>query len=99
MLVNNRSYKKRSGIDRSGYTIGGKSGTAQVIRDGMYDDTMSELVGSYIGFVGPEGELPKYVIMVKMWGEGRSIDSSQAMALFDSISNYLIDYLKIKPRI
>ena len=97
MLVNNRSYKKRAGIDREGYAGGGKSGTAQVIRDGAYDDTMSELVGSYIGFVAPEGELPKYVIMVKMWGEGQSIDSGQAMQMFDSLSNYLIDYLKIKP--
>ena len=98
MLVNNRSYKVTSGVDRPGYTIGGKSGTAQVIKDGSYDDTMSELVGSYIGFVGPEGELPKYVIMVKMWGEGQDIDSGEAMKLFDSLSNYLIDYLKIKPK-
>ncbi|MBO7718443.1 penicillin-binding protein 2 [Candidatus Saccharibacteria bacterium] len=97
MLINNRSYRKRAGVDRDGYAIGGKSGTAQVVRDGAYDDTMSELVGSYIGFVGPEGELPKYVIMVKMWGEGQSIDSGQAMTMFDSLSNYLIDYLKIKP--
>lgn len=98
MLINNRSYKVRGGIDRPGYSIGGKSGTAQVIVNGAYDDTMSELVGSYIGFIAPEGELPKYVIMVKMWGEGQSIDSNQAMTLFDSLSNYLIDYYKIKPK-
>ena len=98
MLVNNRSYKVRGGIDRPGYSIGGKSGTAQVVVNGAYDDTMSELVGSYIGFVAPEGELPNYVIMVKMWGEGQSIDSGQAMTLFDSLSNYLIDYYKIKPK-
>ena len=98
MLVNNRSYKVRGGIDRPGYSIGGKSGTAQVVVNGAYDDTMSELVGSYIGFVAPEGELPNYVIMVKMWGEGQSIDSGQAMTMFDSLSNYLIDYYKIKPK-
>ena len=98
MLVNNRNYKVANGIDRLGYAIGGKSGTAQVIKDGSYDNTMSELVGSYIGFIGPEGELPKYVIMVKMWGEGQDIDSGEAMKLFDSLSNYLIDYLKIKPK-
>ena len=98
MLINNRSYKVRGGIDRPGYSIGGKSGTAQVVVNGAYDDTMSELVGSYIGFVAPEGELPKYVIMVKMWGEGQSIDSGQAMTMFDSLSNYLIDYYKIKPK-
>ena len=97
MLVNNRSYRKRQGIDRDGYAIGGKSGTAQVIRNGAYDDSFAELIGSYIGFVGPEGELPKYVIMVKMWGEGQSIGSGDAMELFDTLSNYMIDYLRIKP--
>ena len=97
MLINNRGYKVRGGIDRAGYAIGGKSGTAQVVVNGAYDDTFAQLVGSYIGFVGPSNELPKYVIMVKMWGEGQSIDSGQAMSLFDSLSNYLIDYLKIKP--
>lgn len=99
MLINNRSYKVTQGIDRSGYSIGGKSGTAQVVTDGAYDDTMSELVGTYIGFVSTEGELPKYVIMVKIWGEGESLDGTNAAgSLFDATSNYLIDYLKIKPK-
>ncbi|MBP5647915.1 penicillin-binding protein 2 [Candidatus Saccharibacteria bacterium] len=97
MFINNRNYKARAGIDRAGYAIGGKSGTAQVIKNGAYDDTMSETVGSYIGFVGPNGELPKYVIMVKMLGEGQYLDGGIASNLFDDIENYLIDYLKIKP--
>ncbi len=97
LLVNNRSYKVRSGIDRPGYSIGGKSGTAQVVRDGVYDDSFAELIGSYIGFIAPSGEMPKYVIMVKMWGEGQSIASGDAMNLFDKLSNYMIDYMKIKP--
>ena len=99
MLINNRNYKVRGGIDKPGYAIGGKSGTAQVIRNGAYDDTYAESVGSYIGFVGPEGELTKYVIMVKMWGEGQSVGSGDAMSLFDQISNYTIKYLKIKPKV
>lgn len=99
MLVNNRNYKVRQGIDRVGYAIGGKSGTAQVIVNGSYDNTMSEVIGSYIGFLGPSGELPKYVIMVKMWGEGQYVDSGTAMSLFDALSNYTIDYLKIKPKV
>lgn len=97
MLINNRSYKARNGIDRDGYDIGGKSGTAQVVRNGAYDDTFAELVGSYIGFITPSGEMPQYVIMTKMWGEGQSIGSSDAMDLFDKLSNYLIDYYKVKP--
>ena len=99
MLIYNRGYKVTGGIDRPGYAIGGKSGTAQVVVNGAYDDTFAQLVGSYIGFVGPSGELPKYVIMVKMWGEGASIGSGDAMDLFDKLSNYLIDYQKIKPKV
>ena len=97
MLINNRNYKVRNGIDRYGYDVGGKSGTAQVIVDGSYDNTMSNLVGSYIGFVATSGEMPKYVIMTKMWGEGQALGGGEAGDLFDDLSNYIIDYLKIKP--
>lgn len=97
MLINNREYLVRGGVDRPGYDIGGKSGTAQVIKNGAYDDTFAELIGSYIGFIAPSGEMPEYVIMTKMWGEGASIASSEALDLFSSLSNYLIDYYKIKP--
>ena len=93
MLINNRSYKN----DRPGYDVGGKSGTAQVVRNGAYDDTFAELVGSYIGFVAPKGGMPEYVIMTRMWGEGQSIGSGDAMDLFGSLYEYLIDYLKLKP--
>lgn len=93
MLVNNRSYKN----DRAGYDIGGKSGTAQVVRNGAYDDSFAELVGSYIGFIAPSGGMPQYVIMTRMWGEGQSIGSGDAMDLFDALYPYLIDYFKIKP--
>ncbi|MBR3253926.1 penicillin-binding protein 2 [Candidatus Saccharibacteria bacterium] len=97
MLINNRSYKLRAGIDREGYDVGGKSGTAQVIVDGAYDDSMTNLIGSYIGFVAPAGEMPKYLIMTKMWGEGQALSGGEAQELFDVLSNYVIDYMKIKP--
>lgn len=97
MLVNNRDYKVRGGIDRAGYSVGGKSGTAQVIKNGAYDDTMSETVGTYIGFVAPKDGMPEYVIMVKMLGEGAYLDGGIASNLFDTVSNYVIDYYKIKP--
>ena len=97
MFINNRDYKVKGGVDRPGYAIGGKSGTAQVIKDGAYDDTMNETVGTYIGFVGPSGELPQYVIMVKMLGEGQHLDGTIASKFFDDVENYLIDYFKIKP--
>ena len=97
MLINNRDYKRLGKIDPDGYDIGGKSGTAQVVVNGAYDDTMANLAGSYIGFIAPKGEMPKYVIMVKMWGEGQSLDGVIAGELFDAISNYVIKDQKIKP--
>lgn len=97
MLINNRNYKVRGGIDKPGYAVGGKSGTAQVIVNGAYDNTMSNLVGSYIGFVGSAGELPQYVIMTKMWGEGAALSGGEAQDLFDTLSNYVINYLKVRP--
>ncbi|MBQ2695289.1 penicillin-binding protein 2 [Candidatus Saccharibacteria bacterium] len=99
MLIHNRDYKVKDGTDKPGYDVGGKSGTAQVVVNGAYDDTYAQLIGSYIGFVAPSGEMPQYIIMTKMWGEGQSIDSGIAMDLFNSLSNYVIDYLKIKPNI
>ena len=97
MLIHNRNYKARAGIDAEGYDVGGKSGTAQVIVNGAYDDTMGNLIGSYIGFVAPSGEMPKYVIMAKMWGEGQALSGGEAQELFDDLSHFVIDYLKIKP--
>lgn len=97
MLINNRNYKVRGGIDWYGYAVGGKSGTAQVVVNGSYDDTMTNLVGSYIGFVAPAGKMPQYIIMAKMWGEGQALGGGEAGDLFDSLSHLVIDYLKIKP--
>ena len=97
MLINNRSYKARAGIDKPGYAVGGKSGTAQVIVNGAYDDSMANLIGSYIGFVGTSGEMPKYIIMTKMWGKGQALSGGEAQDLFDVLSNYVIRYMKVRP--
>ncbi len=99
MFVNNRDYKAMVGIDRPGYDIGGKSGTAQAIKDGAYDNTMTETIGTYIGFVARKGEMPQYVIMVRMWADGAHLDGIIASNLFDDIENYVIDYYKIKPNV
>ena len=98
LLINNRDYKVRNGIDREGYAVGGKTGTAQVVVDGAYDNTMTTTVGSYVGFVGTAGEMPDYIIMTKMWGDGQALSGAEAGYLFDDISNFVINYLKIKPK-
>ena len=96
MLRGTRVSMRSRGEDREGYFIGGKTGTSQGIKDGEY--TFDETVGSYVGFGGSTGELPEYVIMVKIWGEGQKLGGeAHAQPIFNKMSNYLIDYLKIKP--
>lgn len=103
MLYGTRSNKRLYGIDKPGYYVGGKTGTGQVVQDdGSYSEaTMAgETIASYVGFGGAEGELPEYVVMVKIWGEGQHLEGEKhAMPIFDDISNYLIDYLKIRPKV
>lgn len=96
MLRGTRNMMRLYGIDKPGYFIGGKTGTSQGTKDGKY--TFDETIGSYVGFGGAEGELPKYVIMVKIWGENRKLGGeSDAQPVFNKMSNYMIDYLQIKP--
>lgn len=99
MLYNTRGRKRLYWIDQPGYYMGGKTGTAQVFRDGKYSDAMGETIASYVGFGGAVEELPEYVIMVKIWGEGKHLEGERdAAPVFDTINNYLLDYLKIKPK-
>lgn len=87
--------------DSPEYYIGGKTGTGQVYLEetGKYSEPDGETTATYIGFGGVEGELPKYVIVVKMWGEGEHLDGTlDAKPVFDKLSNKTIDHLKIKPR-
>ena len=98
MLWGTRASYRLYGIDREGYYIGGKTGTAQVIRDGAY--SMDEWVATYVGFGGRSGELPEYTVMVRIWKDGETTSAeTYALPVFTEISNYLIDYLKIKPNL
>lgn len=81
--------------DPKGYEVGGKTGTSQVIKNGVYDD--AETVASYLGFGG--NEEAKYVIMITEYGEKQAYNGSQAaMPVFNEISNWLISYLNIEPK-
>jgi len=82
---------------RSGYTIGGKTGTAQVVdvKTGEYSDT--EEIGSFVGYGG--SILPEYVIMTRVdkpqiYGYA---GSAAAAPIFADISNFMIDYYQIPP--
>jgi cell division protein FtsI/penicillin-binding protein 2 len=84
------------GIDKPGYYIGGKTGTSQVIKDGVYSE--DETIGTYLGYGGSE-DISKYVIMVQVSGDHKSLGGSgDAMPIFTDISNWMLNYLKLQPK-
>lgn len=98
MLYNVRAGMRTNGTDPVGYYVGGKTGTAQVIRDGAY--VMDETAATYIGFGGADGELPQYVIMVRVWEDGKMAGGeTEGLPVFNELKNYVQDYLKIKPKV
>ncbi len=83
--------------DKPGYYIGGKTGTSQTIKNGKYVD--NQTIATYLGFGGEKGEIPSYVIMVEASGEGQNLQGgTDAHPVFTDISNYMIDYLKLRPK-
>ena len=83
------------GRDKSGYEIGGKTGTAQVPKSGGYSDT--ETIATCLGYGG--AETPEYVIMVSVYGKDRVFQGARdASPIFTDISNWMIDYLKLQPK-
>ncbi len=98
MLYNTRRAWRNTGLDKDGYYVGGKTGTAQVIRDGAY--SLDETVATYVGFGGQAGELPQYVIMVRIWEDGK-VAGGQAHALpvFNDLKEYVQNYLRIQPKV
>jgi len=83
-------------VDKPGYYIGGKTGTSQVIKNGVYSN--NETVGTYLGYGGSE-DSSKYVIMVQVSGDNKELQGSRdALPIFTDISNWMLDYLKIQPK-
>jgi cell division protein FtsI/penicillin-binding protein 2 len=84
-----------SGVDKPGYTIGGKTGTSETVENGVYVD--NQTVGTYLGYGGEDA--PRYVIMVQVSGKNKALGgASDAMPIFTDISNWMIDYLKLRPK-
>ncbi|MEI7918107.1 MAG: penicillin-binding protein 2 [Candidatus Saccharibacteria bacterium] len=82
--------------DKGGYYIGGKTGTSQVIRDGVY--ASDESIGTYLGF-GGSTDMTRYVIMVQVSGDHKELEgSTHALPIFTDISNWMLDYLNIQPK-
>lgn len=86
-----------NGIDKAGYYVGGKTGTSQVIKNGVYSE--DETIATYLGFGGSDIDHPEYVIMVSIHGDHLVLGGSKdAMPIFTDISNWMLDYLKIQPK-
>jgi len=83
-------------VDKSGYYIGGKTGTSQVIKNGQY--STDETVGTYLGYGGTTNT-SRYVIMVRVSGDHQELQGARdALPIFTDISNWMLDYLKIQPK-
>lgn len=84
-----------SSADKPGYSIGGKTGTSQVIINGQYSD--DESIGSYIGYGGTDEA--RYVIIVQVSGEDKTLQGARdAMPIFTDISNWMLGYLRLQPK-
>ncbi|HET6622550.1 MAG TPA: penicillin-binding protein 2 [Candidatus Saccharimonadales bacterium] len=82
-----------------GYNIGGKTGTAQKIdpETGKYSMEYNQTTGSYVGFGGTD--TPRYVIMVRVMDPNIPgyAGTEAAAPIFNDISNWMINYLRLPP--
>ena len=98
MLTTARRSLFLSKSDKSGYEIGGKTGTSETVVNGAY--TQKETIATYIGYGGGKNGA-EYVIMVRVAAPGRGINlqgNLHAGPIFTDISNWMIDYMKIAPK-
>ncbi len=97
MLYNTRRAWRNNGTDKAGYYVGGKTGTAQVIKNGAY--SMDETQATYVGAGGTEGELPSYVIMVRLWEENKLAGGQDhALLVFNALKDYVQEFLRVQPK-
>ena len=98
LLVSARSATWIGAGDRPGYTVGGKTGTAETVTStGEY--TARETVATYFGFGGADE--PDYVIMVRVAAPGKGLNLEgglHASPIFSDIANWMIDFMKIAPK-
>ncbi len=89
-FMNNVVQKNNRTAAREGYSVGGKTGTAEIANPsgGYYEDKFN---GTYVGYVG--GDAPEYVIMVRVNEPkiGGYAGSKAAGPIFATTANMLID--------
>ena len=98
MLVSvvEQGYGKAARI--SGYSVGGKTGTAQVpwsalgISKAGYSD---ETIQSFAGFAPAFN--PRFVILVKLNNPKAKTAEYSAVPIFRDLAKYILDYLQVPP--
>lgn len=87
----------RPAFDQNAYTVGGKTGTAQIAKPtgGYYEDRFN---GTYVGFVG--GEKPQYVIIVFIDKptNGGYAGTAAAQPVFGRLAHMLINDSYVTPK-
>lgn len=90
------TYNPHDGTENA-FNIGGKTGTSQTIENGKYVN--DQTIGTYLGYGGEVGKIPRYVIMVEISAKDKSMGGgTDAKPVFNDISNWLINYLKLSPK-
>lgn len=77
--------------------IGGKTGKSETIVNGKY--VSNQTVGTYLGYGGEKGQIPRYVIMIEIAASGKDMGGgSDAKPIFNDISNWMVNYLMLTPQ-
>ncbi len=88
---------KNPGVDIKGYNIGVKTGTAETYDDsGKYTSERTNVGAIGFGGSAKKGALPEYVILVRLETNTR-LWGSNAVPVFNELSNYMLHYLRIEP--
>jgi cell division protein FtsI/penicillin-binding protein 2 len=84
-----------SEVSVPGYTLAGKTGTAQKVVDGEYSET--EFVASFVGFAPAED--PRLLVTVVVDNpKGDYYGGTVAAPAFGKIAEYALPYLGIPPQ-
>jgi cell division protein FtsI (penicillin-binding protein 3) len=84
-----------SEVSVPGYTLAGKTGTAQKVVDGKYSDT--QFVASFVGFAPADNPQILVSIMVDEPSQGSYYGGAVAAPAFGEIAKFAFQYLGIPP--
>lgn len=96
-MIHHAHYATYKPADREGYYMGGKTSTSQTIDPATGHYRNDETIATYLGYGGNDPAKPSYVIMVMLSGGG-DFGGADAKPIFNEISNWMIDYLKLQPK-